>query len=200
MKDVFANFVGDYKAPRFPGELDLPKALRGEKIYNNSCMKCHGQYSAGIDQPHLISYPNKLIPVDKIGTDPTRLQVLDSKFQEKTKNYWLTRKIQVIYRDGYMAPILSNLWSTAPYLHNGSVPTLWALMNPQERPTTFYTGGHSLDFEKVGIIYHEGEAPYSKPVLFDSGVRGFSNKGHERPFDTMTSDEKWDLIEYLKTL
>lgn len=200
MQEVFADFISNYKAPKFPGELDEIKALRGEKLYNNSCVKCHGQYSAGVNQPHLISYPNVLIPVDKIGTDKTRLEVLDKKFRYKTKDYWVSQKIQVIYRDGYMAPILSNLWSSAPYLHNGSVPTLWALMNPEVRPQTFYTGGHALDFKKVGITYYENETPYSKPVLVDTRERGSSNKGHEKSFAKLSSEEKWDLIEYLKTL
>ncbi len=200
MQEVFADFIGNYKAPKFPAEINELKALRGEKIYNSSCVKCHGQYSPGIQQPHLINYPNVLIPVEKIGTDPTRLQVLDDKFKKKTKDLWVSQKIQVIYRNGYMAPILTNLWSTAPYLHNGSVPTLWALMNPQERPQTFYTGGHSLDFEKVGLIYYENEKPYSRPVLVDTRLRGSANTGHNRPFEAMTADQKWDLIEYLKTL
>jgi hypothetical protein len=102
--------------------------------------------------------------------------------------------------NGYMAPPLANIWSTAPYLHNGSIPTLWALMNPELRPAKFYVGGHALDFTDVGISYPEGYQPWSKPVLYDTSLDGQSNKGHEWQFQPLSQDDKRALIEYLKVL
>ena len=111
---------------------------------------------------------------------------------------------------GYSAPSLSGVWLSAPYFHNGSVPTLWALMNPDERPVSFPLGGHKLDFDKVGIalevaengeaLYPTGYEPWSVPVIFDTRLPGLSNNGHEQPFDELSKDEKRALLEYLKTL
>jgi hypothetical protein len=111
---------------------------------------------------------------------------------------------------GYVAPILSGLWATAPYLHNGSIPTLWQLLTPDERPTRFLVGGHALDFTQVGIAgvrwtddtwrYPAGYVPWSIPELYDTRAAGLSNRGHERPSMGLTDAEKWALIEYLKTL
>jgi hypothetical protein len=113
---------------------------------------------------------------------------------------WVGEALQVTRTKGYMPPPLANIWSTAPYFHNGSVPTLWALLNPNERPVQFYVGGHALDFKKVGITYPEGYKAWSRPVLVDTRTPGLSNKGHEGPVQGLTQDQKVDLIEYLKVL
>ena len=109
-----------------------------------------------------------------------------------------------------MAPILSSLWATAPYLHNGSVPTLRQLMNPAERPARFMVGGHKLDLVDVGIAgrlaedgvwrYPEGYQPWSDPEVYDTSLPGLSNRGHEREFGPLSEEEKRALIEYLKVL
>jgi hypothetical protein len=110
---------------------------------------------------------------------------------------------------GYVAPILSGLWATAPYLHNGSVPTLWQFLNPELRTARFYVGGHALDFAAMGIAgqlgddgvfgYPAGYAPWSRPQLYDTSKPGMSNRGHERQLDGLSADDKRALIEYLKT-
>jgi hypothetical protein len=63
----------------------------------------------------------------------------------------LSRHVIAANIGGYVAPILNGVWATAPYLHNGSVPTLWHLMHPESRPCRFEVGGHKLDSTKVGI-------------------------------------------------
>ena len=109
-----------------------------------------------------------------------------------------------------MAPILSGLWATAPYLHNGSVPTLWHLMTPESRPARFQVGGHALDFGLMGIAgaadaegtyrYPAGSAPWSVPEVYDTRQPGMGNGGHEESFSDLAEAEKRALIEYLKTL
>jgi mono/diheme cytochrome c family protein len=200
LKNAFASFVADYEHPRFPGSLDSQKALAGEQIYRNNCMHCHGEYAPGINFPKMISYPNALIPIKTIGTDPLRLNVVTSDLVAKMDATWINKKVQTNMHNGYMAPPLANIWSTAPYLHNGSIPTLWALMNPELRPAKFYVGGHALDFTDVGISYPEGYQPWSKPVLYDTSLDGQSNKGHEWQFQPLSQDDKRALIEYLKVL
>ncbi|WP_394202527.1 di-heme-cytochrome C peroxidase [Marinagarivorans algicola] len=99
-------------------------------------------------------------------------------------------------RKAYRARPLNGIWSSAPYLHNGSVPTLWDLLQPPElRAQTFYVGNQELDLIKVGFQHHQNlNASY-----FDTTLYGNSNSGHL--FGThLTEGEKWALIEYLKTL
>lgn len=99
-------------------------------------------------------------------------------------------------RKAYRARSLNGVWSSAPYLHNGSVPTLWALLQPSElRPKTFYVGNNRMDLTHVGFMHEQ--APNTS--LFDTTLYANSNQGHE--FGTHLSEpQKWALIEYLKTL
>jgi hypothetical protein len=111
---------------------------------------------------------------------------------------------------GYVAPILSGIWATAPYLHNGSVPTLRALLTPDERPARFLSGGHALDYGAMGIAlerapdgtyrYPAAYVPWSKPQLYDTGLPGKSNRGHEPQVLGLSDAERRALLEYLKTL
>jgi hypothetical protein len=111
---------------------------------------------------------------------------------------------------GYVAPILTGIWATAPYLHNGSVPTLHALMHPDERPVAFELGGHRLDYDAMGVAlerragpvfrYPDGYAPFSRPRVYDTRLPGRSNLGHRAPFDSMTEREKRIVLEFLKSL
>src|SRR5205823_6146804 len=106
--------------------------------------------------------------------------------------------------------ILSGLWATAPYLHNGSVPTLWQHLTPEERPTQFYVGGHALDYVDMGIAgqrgadgvyrYDPSYGAWSTPDLYDTRLPGLSNQGHERQVVGLTVEQKRALIEYLKRL
>jgi hypothetical protein len=96
----------------------------------------------------------------------------------------------------YKARPLNGIWATAPYLHNGSVPTLWDLLNKTEdRPQVFYVGSRDFDAEKVGISTKEGPGTFR----FDTSIQGNWRNGHE--FGTsLPVQQKKDLLEYLKTL
>ena len=96
----------------------------------------------------------------------------------------------------YKARPISGIWATAPYLHNGSVPNLYQLLlPPTQRVTTFYVGSHAFDVEAVGYETEHEENTFR----FDTRLPGNSNAGHDYGTD-LSSDERWDLIEYLKTL
>jgi hypothetical protein len=99
----------------------------------------------------------------------------------------------------YKARPLNGVWASAPYLHNGSVPTVWDLLHhPAERPARFYVGSRQFDPVRLGL---RSVAEEGGPRLFDydTTVRGNSSAGH--PYGTqLTDDEKRQLIEYLKTL
>ena len=95
----------------------------------------------------------------------------------------------------YKARPLNGAWASSPYLHNGSVPTLYdLLLPPAERPARFAVGRLEYDPRKVGYV-SDGEVPW----VLDTTVKGNSNQGHELG-TTLTDDERWALVEYLKTL
>jgi hypothetical protein len=96
----------------------------------------------------------------------------------------------------YRARPLDGIWATSPYLHNGSVPNLYQLLLPaSERLQTFYLGSNDFDPETVGYRSKLGERAF----LFDTTLPGNLNTGHD--FGTnLTNDERWDLIEFLKSL
>jgi len=117
----------------------------------------------------------------------------------------------------YRARPLNGVWATAPYLHNGSVPSLWWMLSPQaERPKQFCMGFRDFDPEQVGFRVEPGEVPQCKEgeTRFSttngdgSPIAGNSNLGHS--FEgkqapgiigrLLTPDERYQLIEYLKTL
>ena len=209
------KFIKTAERPVFPGEVDYTKAARGQKIYKNQCSKCHGVYSDDLSKngPKLVSYPNKMIDLEKIGTDPSRVEVIDQKFIDAINNSEMGQHVKAVKNHGYLATILTGVWNTAPFLHNGSVPTLWAFMNPSLRPEKFLVGGHKFDISKVGIrhdatdadadglnVYAEDYTPWATPEVYDTTTKGRGNQGHEFPFNKMSDSEKWDLIEYLKLL
>jgi mono/diheme cytochrome c family protein len=113
--------------------------------------------------------------------------------------------------DGVRAPLqykarpLNGIWAAPPYLHNGSVPNLYALLSPvAERPKLFYLGNR--EYDPVNVGYHSEKFPNG--FRFDTSVRGNSNSGHEFNSGSgqgiigplLTPDERSALIEYLKAL
>jgi hypothetical protein len=96
----------------------------------------------------------------------------------------------------YRARPLDGAWASAPYLHNGSVPTLKDLLRPvAERPTQFYVGSSEFDPVNVGFVQEKTGRGFS----FDTRIAGNYNTGHE--FGTTLSEaDKLALIEYLKSL
>ncbi|HYO76556.1 MAG TPA: cytochrome c [Thermoanaerobaculia bacterium] len=96
----------------------------------------------------------------------------------------------------YKARPLDGIWATAPYLHNGSVPTVYDLLLPPERrPRTFHVGNRQLDTRNVGFVTTQAPGTF----LFDTSIKGNYNSGHL--WGTNLEDEqRMDLIEYLKSL
>lgn len=96
----------------------------------------------------------------------------------------------------YKARPLDGIWATAPYLHNGSVPTLHDLLLPaSQRPKSFGLGTRAYDPAKVGYA----SAPDNR-FVFDTGIDGNSNAGHDYGASKMTEANRLALVEYMKTL
>ncbi|MEO1459414.1 MAG: di-heme-cytochrome C peroxidase, partial [Pseudomonadota bacterium] len=88
---------------------------------------------------------------------------------------------------------LEAVWATGPYLHNGSVRTVYELLSPaEERAETFWIGNREIDAERLGFSGEEVPGGF----LFDTALPGNGKEGHE--FATLTHDERMAVIEYLK--
>lgn len=98
--------------------------------------------------------------------------------------------------DSYKARPLNGVWASAPYLHNGSIPSIYDLLLPAaQRPQSFYVGNIELDTKKVGHL----ATLAANTSLFDTSLPGNSNAGHEYA-TSLTDDERWALVEYIKSL
>ncbi len=101
--------------------------------------------------------------------------------------------------DGYAAMPLDGVWLRAPYLHNGSVPTLRLLLESEDkRPTVFWRGCDVYDYADIGFVWAGPEAE-REGFRFDTAERGNGRAGH-RYGTGLPAKEKDALLEYLKTL
>ncbi|MFN5374893.1 MAG: di-heme-cytochrome C peroxidase [Chitinophagaceae bacterium] len=162
---------------------------------------------------------SKLLGPDATSIDgATGLQLLTEemeKYAYKQLGY-LDEQIQKINGDGkyevvrakgvYKARPLDGIWSTPPFLHNGSVPNIYELLSPPaERSTTFWLGTYEYDPSKIGYVSQQSH----KSFLFDTRLPGNTNTGHAFTDDASTKgkigralspDERMAIIEYLKSL
>ncbi len=196
------------KLPAFPGPVDEALVARGEDLFRGVCGSCHGSYDRSVRPARLTELPNRLGAGDELRTDPARWQRPGRDALDALARSPLSGLVAAKASRGYVAPPLSGLWATAPYLHNDSVPTLDALLDPPQRPAKFLLGGHRLDFTRVGLAhapdnpeaYPSGYKPWSTPVLYDTTAPGQSNAGHEAQVAGLSADQRKALLEYLKVL
>ncbi|WP_437293563.1 cytochrome c [Sorangium sp. So ce426] len=186
-------------APAFPfeGSADRATLQRGEALFEGRCASCHAPSGA---------YVGQVVPIEEIGTDEHRLNSYTTKLQQIQRAYgegydWEFKHFRKT--NGYANQPLDGVWARAPFLHNGSVPTLWDLLTPAERrPTRFYRGHDVYDPARVGFRTDIREIEGRPAFLFDTRLPGNSNKGHtgERYGTELSDGDKSALIEYLKTL
>ncbi|WP_184719978.1 c-type cytochrome [Caulobacter sp.] len=191
------SWLAERRPQTFPGPIDPALAARGADLYARACASCHGTYDGPAENPRLASFPNWR---GQIGTDPARAAAFTPALQRYVADSPYRTVIDARHTGQYAAPPLSGVWSSAPYLHNGSVPTLAQLMLLESRAERFAVGGHALDFKTVGVAYPPGHAPWSRRAIYDTRQPGRSNRGHEAPFDSLSREDRWALIEYLKRL
>lgn len=201
-RDILA-YIESIEPPPFPFPIDRALAAKGETAFRQNCAECHGTYGPGGE------YPERNVPIDEVGTDPLRWRALSpvARFGHQVSWFGEYGKHKVNARpEGYVAPPLDGVWASAPYLHNGSVPTLWHLFHADSRPVVWTRSEDGYDVERVGIevrelseIPSEAKAPAERRRYFDTRVPGKSAAGHEFP-ESLTEDEKRAVLEYLKTL
>jgi hypothetical protein len=200
--------------PKWPAEvlggIDEAKAQQGEQVFQQKCAGCH---------------QDRMFAQTEIGTDPNRANsfgqpVAGVPFPKAVAPILDGLKKRAFADDGispaeqakmdanpaiwratgqYLARPLNGIWATGPYLHNGSVPTLYDLLHSEQRPAKFKTGGREFDPVKIG---YQGDLTISAPNVwvFDTSQPGNSNIGHSgEAFGTLLpEDQKAALLEYLK--
>jgi mono/diheme cytochrome c family protein len=200
--DVLA-WIESLEPPAWPWETDAALAARGEAAFNAHCASCHGTYG------ERETYPEKTVPIEVVGTDPLRLTALTLPDRRKLKDGWISdygRERVVVDPEGYVAPPLDGVWASGPYFHNGSVPTLWHVLHPNERPAVWKRTEDGYDRDRVGLevetftaIPPQADTPIDRRTYFETALPGKSAAGHDFP-DALTDDEKRAVLEYLKTL
>jgi hypothetical protein len=191
--DRVAEWALELKPPAYPRErIDASRLEQGRQVYDAHCASCHEAGGAKVGQ---------VTPIDEIGTDPERLNSFTAELAQRMLTIgegYPWRFSHFRKTNGYANMPLDGLWLRAPYLHNGSVPTLRALLTPEARPATFHRAYDVYDWTDVGFVA-SGPDAQREGVLFDTSVRGNGNKGHYYGA-TLQPAEKDALLEYLKTL
>ncbi len=196
------QWILSLEPPKYPFPVDHRLAERGRRVFNRHCARCHGTYGPGG------KYPNRVVPIEELGTDPVRLQAL-SDYRRQYARSWFAHggKLEVIEEPkGYVAPPLDGIWASAPYFHNGSVPTLWHVLHPDKRPVLWRRSSEDgYDTERVGLVIQqrdrlpEGLSRWQRRQWFDTRRFGKSAAGHRYP-EKLTEDQRRAVLEYLKTL
>ena len=186
------NFISQLRPPKYPGTVDAALAATGESIYKVECAACHdtGASRAG-----------SIVPVDEVGTDRFRLSMWTSAAAQSYNAYgegraWKFSSFRAT--KGYVAVPLDGVWARAPYLHNGSVPTLADLLEPAEaRPKRFWRGFDLYDAVRMGFVSSGADAERTGTLL-DTSLPGNGNGGHL--YGTgLPPESKRALVEYLRT-
>ena len=191
--DRVAEWILDFPPPRVPeARIDRAKAEKGAPVYQSACARCHDPKGEAVGQ---------VTPIAEIGTDPERLNSFTPELVARMNTLGSGRpwKFSNFRKtEGYANLPLDGVWLRAPYLHNGSVPTLRALLFPEERPAVFYRAYDVYDWARVGF---EAEGPEAEKngMRFETSLRGNSNAGHVYGRELPGADRE-ALIEYLKTL
>ncbi len=200
MRDLIA-YIETIEPPTYPNPIDELLAARGAEIFAHRCSDCHGTYG------DVETYPNKVIPASEVGTDPVYAQTIkDSGIHTWFNKSWFAQD-NATYADptvGYIAPPLDGIWASAPYFHNGSVPTVEAVLNSALRPAKWRRSFDPHDYDLNTLGWKHEPLPAGAPThndrsVYDTTRRGYSNAGHNYS-DDLSEEDRAALLEYLKSL
>jgi mono/diheme cytochrome c family protein len=189
-------------APAWPFASPPPADVTaGHALFNLHCADCHGTY--GPDG----SYPNDVTATTQLGTDATREANFAADEVTWVNNSWFGQDFPMVDTQGYLAPPLVGIWASAPYLHNGSVPDLAALLDATQRPTRWRRAGTSalaynqdrVGWEYTTVTTSPGTQTVEARKTYDTTLPGLSNAGHTYGA-ALTAPERLQLLAYLKTL
>ncbi len=198
-------YLATLAPPTYPFAVDSSLVERGREVFEDNCKRCHGTY--GEDG----RYPNKVVALEDVETDASLAEAAyrdADRFIEWFNRSFYGQRSRVEPALGYIAPPLDGIWATAPYLHNGSVPTLALLLDSASRPAHWRYATERPGFDQTSLGWEIVEVPYGKDGamswgernrIYDTTLPGYGNQGHTFG-DEFTPDERASVLEYLKTL
>lgn len=194
--------------PAYPFAIDVTLARKGADIYAARCAQCHDFGGSLI---------GRSIPLEDVATDPHRLWSYTDTLRRAQIDYtsgyfWSFKTFRVT--EGYATHPLDGIWARAPYLHNGSVPSIWDLLAPEsDRPKAFEVGVDIYDQRRMGFqvarltprhdgfVKEDGTAYTGPHQVLDTRNKGNAAFGHTgtRYGTDLDEADKHALIEFLKT-
>lgn len=202
----------------FPRRIEASLTAHGKTVFEARCAQCHGFYVDHGDEMR-VSYRERVIPKETVGTDPARADAVTPAFVEASNALPLTRGYTRVHATGgYVPPVLLDVWARGLFGHAGQWPSLEVLATPPgERPRAFVVDPNGFyDLDRVGVRYEAvtlvDGSPYHvvqgklvpRPLqrgeyLYDGQKPGYRPDGHSFLADLPPSDRA-AVIEYLKTL
>jgi mono/diheme cytochrome c family protein len=198
------SYLLTLEPPAWPYATDPALVETGRVIFEQICASCHGTYGEAEQ------YPNLIVAIEDVGTDSTMTlgagQFADRFLDWYNKSFFGELSF-LSPAPGYVAPPLDGIWATAPFLHNGSVPTLAALLESPTRPTYFTRSYDSSDYDPIAVGWNftplangqDTDQDVDRVEIYDTTLLGYGNGGHTFG-DALTAGERSALLEYLKTL
>ena len=195
------DWIWELPPPSYPYPIDKARVDRGAALYRRYCLECHAdhQFKEGVVKGSRVGTVEH---IDAIGTDPYRLNSYTYIFAANQYTLYPDSKHRFTHfrkTRGYANQPLDGIWARAPYLHNGSVPSMRALLDaPETRPKRFYKGYDVYDQDKLGFVSDVAEENGNHFFLFDTSLPGNGNGGHVYAVDLPDAD-KDAIVEYMKT-
>jgi hypothetical protein len=212
----------------YPFKVDVQLANKGKKLFEDNCLQCHQPFNGkvyenlgtNLDRTHVVNWLIRKGGIDNFygQCSPTTSVDMEGTQQNPCAEFdgvSLKDKKQLIMSAnadhyGYNARPLSGIWAQAPYLHNGSVPTLYHLLMPNERPASFEKSRLDYDENLVGFAWEKNDDNKEGYKFETKSFAAFSNKGHDEDIKEGDNTYKLDwsddkesvmaLIEYMKVL
>jgi hypothetical protein len=195
------DWIWTLPPPPYPYAIDKDLASRGATLYQQHCLDCHGsnRFRDGVKDGARVG---EVEDIARIATDRHRLDSYTDVFAANQVALYPDSEYRFTHfrkTNGYANQPLDGIWLRAPYLHNGSVPTLRDLLEPPDRrPATFYRGYDVIDREKVGFVSNVPQADGRAFFQYNTAVEGNGNGGHIYGVALPDAD-KQAIVEYLKT-
>lgn len=216
------QYMYEISSPKYPKPLNQDMVNTGYELYHLKslhCADCHGSFvklksnkyqyvRSKLDSQKIYKYVKTDIQYWQVQYDNARMFTdhvhTNKEFRDSKGFIDVPRPIEKP-NPYYNAAPLIGIWASSPYLHNGSVPTLWDMLQPAaNRPKKWRLDRdlHAYDYEKVGAKYYTTGVDKDDPYVYDTlrdKRHGMTNVGHE--FGTkLSKQDKLALIEFLKSL
>ena len=216
-------------APAYPFDVDSDLANKGKALFEKNCLACHQDNNGKVyknigTHKGRAKIAGKIITTGAVSgfTDVCSPDLVIEMFGKDTKPCGSYKGVSLKGKDklamtrpsrheGYNALPLIGIWAQAPYLHNGSVPTIYHLLMPKKRPEAFIKSKLSYDKEKLGFDWQLDETAVEEGYLYNTTIsRAIGRHGHDKDIEmngttyrldwTDDEDSVKAIIEYMKVL